>query len=416
MQIHKLKGGCKIIGNNIVSVNATEAYNDIGYHAKKNDRLPMVYVDIDDNTNTFSSSSASLELPETTNKIVKVGLYWAATYQYGKGDIKKKENEYMYTNEADRVDDFNIILFKAPDSAYTTVTGKILEDQKDSIGRPYLCYADVTEVLNGSKKTSGSYTVANMRASEGHILGGSSGGWMLMVVYENPEEPLRQIDIYEGFKSVSESFFEVEVDIGDNFNKETDNAQLFLGVLEGDERLKTDEVTIKAQDYAEKKPLYSKVRPQNNFFNSSITYFGEIVDNRNPNSINTLGFDLATMDITKYKSSGSGKLGIKFNSVRDAFLLFFMGVAKEIHANETSVAKQIAVKDTVVNLTDSLKIRESFRIEGISSGYYLVTNVFSNDELASKWKLRVETLGLKPKSFVNPKKIGNIFMWPREKA
>lgn len=48
------------------------------------------------------------------------------------------------------------------------------------------------------------------------------------------------------------------------------------------------------------------------------------------------------------------------------------------------------------------KIRR-FTIEGMDSGYYLVTNVFSKSKLAENWTNKLSNLGYNPQSYVNPK-------------
>ncbi|MEM9144301.1 MAG: hypothetical protein AAGA86_15025, partial [Bacteroidota bacterium] len=50
-----------------------DAYNDRG---QNNHRLPMAYIDIDEDASTFSSSSANLNAP-SYSRVIYAGLYWA---------------------------------------------------------------------------------------------------------------------------------------------------------------------------------------------------------------------------------------------------------------------------------------------------------------------------------------------------
>jgi hypothetical protein len=62
-----LKGDMTLIANSIVNRNekkdnANSPYNQLDDKAKLNDEFEMVYIDIDNDETTFSSSSASLSL------------------------------------------------------------------------------------------------------------------------------------------------------------------------------------------------------------------------------------------------------------------------------------------------------------------------------------------------------------------
>ena len=48
------------------------------------------------------------------------------------------------------------------------------------------------------------------------------------------------------------------------------------------------------------------------------------------------------------------------------------------------------------------KVRR-FTINGMDSGYYLVTNVFSQSKLAENWKTKLLNLGYNARSYINPK-------------
>lgn len=68
-----LKGDMLLIGNNILSRHKTDAYNGTGTN---NGSDNMVYVDIDSDADTFSSSSADLKITSKANcfKVVYAGL------------------------------------------------------------------------------------------------------------------------------------------------------------------------------------------------------------------------------------------------------------------------------------------------------------------------------------------------------
>lgn len=404
-----IKGSAKAIGNNIVSLDSKEPYNKVGYHAEKNDRLSMVYVDIDEDPNTFSSSTAMLISPKNYTRVAYAGLFWSAVYEYEEGKIKKVRGDYEYIVQKERQEDFNTILFKGPSNNYNSILGTVLEDHKDSIGRPYLCYADVTKVLNSNSEISGNYTVANMRATQGHVLGGSSGGWLLYVVFENPADPLQKFMLYNGFRSVEKESYSIEFSGFNPSKNEIRKANLSLGVLEGDERLKTDILSISSSTATVPKELSSKARLRNNFFNSTISNNGEISMDRIPNSINTLGLDIASFELEDNQliTSSTESVKLDFETVRDKFLIFFLGFQIEVATKDALVNNEVSiVKDTIASQgigEDKIEVRETLQISNLEKGYYLITNIFSNPDLANNWKDFLREKGYNPMSFINPK-------------
>ena len=84
------------------------AFNDLTVN---NDDTKMRYVDIDRDTETFSSSQATLTLPEDFKKIAYAGLYWSATYAYEKGTRKEQKGNYDYRGSGERSAVINQIKF-----------------------------------------------------------------------------------------------------------------------------------------------------------------------------------------------------------------------------------------------------------------------------------------------------------------
>jgi len=72
---------------------------------------------------------------------------------------------------------------------------------------PYAFYADVTDLITALPDPQGEYTVANIRATEGVLLGGggSAGGWTLVIAYENPSMPGKLITTFDGFAWVKDT-------------------------------------------------------------------------------------------------------------------------------------------------------------------------------------------------------------------
>ncbi|MEE1964565.1 hypothetical protein V1387_17890 [Allomuricauda taeanensis] len=390
-QIH---GGLVAIGNTIVGVDSKNAYRKRGNEVKKNDELSIRYVDIDNDHTTFSSSSADLLLP--VKEISYAALYWTATYPYEKGSVKGKRKRHRYNIEVDRVSDFNTIQFTLPNHTTHILQGVVLSDFKNDIGGPYVCYADVTELIKESEKKVGTYMVANIRASQGRILGGSSGGWMLAIVYKDDQEPIKDISLLHGLHPLDKLSSPTTIPFELNLNGSIKHAKLITAVLEGDEGLKTDRLALVTEGV--RFPLHSGLRPKNNYYNSTISEFGQITSKRNPNSTNTLGFDLATVDLENELGASetaytNNSFQIEFESKRDLFFLFFVGLDVVIpsgKANGIAENKTAPITETTTN-------------QGYASDYYLVTNVFSEHHYALAWKKHLVELGYTPGTLIHPK-------------
>jgi len=268
-------GSTTVIGNNIVSEHATNPFND---HLVMNDKLKMTYVDIDDDPSTFSSSQATLSLPENKTKIVYAVLYWSAIYKYDKGLLKRQGNAKKYKGDVSSRDNIvNKIKLKLPNNSYQKVIGKVIYDdfEKDVFpnNTPYACYADITNLLQGTSSVNGDYTVANIKATQGYVSGGCSGGWLLYVVYEAPTKQPVYVTTYNGFIQVSRQNHS-NIIFKDFKTKEKGfvKTYLTLATLEGDQKLKTDQCLLFNPSDSTYVALGNSVRDSKNLFNSKITF------------------------------------------------------------------------------------------------------------------------------------------------
>ena len=94
--LHKqfyIYGDATVIGNNILSKHKTKSFDN---YFMVNDEVKMKYVDIDSDSETFSSSAAELKLPKETRKVVSATLYWSAIYSFKNGVKKRKGNRIIY--------------------------------------------------------------------------------------------------------------------------------------------------------------------------------------------------------------------------------------------------------------------------------------------------------------------------------
>ncbi|MEH6745881.1 MAG: T9SS type B sorting domain-containing protein [Maribacter arcticus] len=314
-----------------------DAYNVTGSSSEYNDNLNMQYIDVDNDNTTFSSSSATLTVPNIDCALVRyAGLYWSAVY---------------VNNDRSNIDD---IKFRTPDGAYQDITADeiIFDGNADAdfgYYSPYAAYKDVTSIVAGMTNPNGEYFVANVRASTGsNISGGISGGWKMVVVYEDPNLPgdkfITTFDGYAGIKSGQ------SVDIPINGFTTLPApfpvyANMGVAALEGDNRIGGDALQINANGTFN--TLSNGENPANNFFNSSISINDNQFNARNPNSSNTLGWDV---DMFEIPNGGAGNTIIpndatsailRASSSQDKYDIFFTSFDVDIIAPNIILEKRV---------------------------------------------------------------------------
>ena len=442
------RGDIAIAGNTIV-----------GKHSKKvpksnnliNDGTDMRYIDVDDDKSTFSSSSAYMSIPENA-KIKSALLYWSAIYSCNKSRKVIKGNRILYECDDQRDQDFNQVLLKTPDLPYQPVTGSVVFDGikqerfKDSA--PYVCMADITSMISEQGIKEGWYTLANVKATQGFISGGSSAGWFLIITYEDELESAKFITLYDGLLYL-EPRKDYDLKLG-GFKTALEgpvNSSLMFSALEGDKTISRDQVFIRnANDTL--KALRSKYRPQRNFFYSSITTKNKIRQGGKPFLPNTLGFDLIELDVENTDNTTIGndqdEITLKFQTKGDRYHLFFTAFKTEIDTSfyERKVKNQVEVvklditakndfedeAETIVGLQNSSNTNKSknsakttndnsnskrvmsdddyivqkLNIAGLEPGFYIVTNVFSKTNLATRWEKVMTAKEFSTYTFINP--------------
>ena len=333
-----IEGGITIIANNMVSRTATGNYNG----PDDNTTQPSVYVDIDNDPTTFNSSSAEFINPEVTEPcidILRAFLYWAAA-DAPSGIFGDEDNQPDW--------DFNEVKLMLPgENEYTTVTADevIYRDRDDPRytfnNQPYICVKDLTDdVTILGEDIYGDYQVANVEAKIGRLGSvGTAAGWQIVFIYESPELPAKNITLFDGYSHI-------ESPNGANTNVVVDfdgfitvpngpvRGDIVMGGLEGDRRLRGDQLQIRNVAGAFEN-LVAPQRDPNNFFNSRITVNdGDFID-RNPASTNTLGFDAAVFELNNPNNTilnnQSTATTIRITSNQETYGLYLLGLAVEVY-------------------------------------------------------------------------------------
>lgn len=328
-------GNSVLVGNNILGHHASKPMleNDVA-----NDMVKMKYIDVDDDKRTFSSSEATITDIPAYSQIKYAALYWSALYPYEKGILRAIDGKARYLERGERNPEINKILFRIPGQDYQPIVGEILNDtygDKDfESTAPYVCRADVTEMLQQLENANGVYTVGNVRATEGKVAGGGSAGWLLYVVYENEQESLKYFTNYDGLIEVDRNVVDIPFSGFRSKQEGRINPTLGVAALEGDRKIRTDQMLLYSDKTDEFVAMGNEQRSAQNFFNSSITIGNSVYEGRNPNSSNTLGFDLLKFDIpnegNRFFDANTTATILRFQTRADRFYLFFVSFEIEM--------------------------------------------------------------------------------------
>lgn len=417
-----LKGDIVIFGNNILNRNAAKTnaltpYDERGKKAKLNDELEMDYIDIDKKKNTFSASSAQFIAPFKKPKIVFAGLYWAATYPFERGKLVRKGRPINVLDK--NRNDVSQVLLKLPKkNKFETINGEIIFDgskKEEYINTmPYVAFADITSLVDKLKTPEGDYAVANVMATRGAVEGGSAAGWAIVLVYEDPNAPMRRIEVKDGFLEFPKTKKPIVFTKFQAPDEDEITARISGAVLEADPSVGENKLAIKTT----KAGIFLEAdkRPLSNFFNSSITEDDDYKQGRVPQSSNTLGFDIFNSEIPNFENRiiepNITEINAEITSTEDVFYLFLMALSidseenPEIPAkkeeqpaeapkveeakNEMPATPEPPKEETTAPKSEEpiVKAPSNLRkatIQGAKKGYYTILAAFSTEENATRY-------------------------------
>ncbi|GAA0921682.1 DUF3344 domain-containing protein [Streptomyces thermoalcalitolerans] len=263
----------------------------------KNGDFDMFYVDVDDDPNTYNSSQAEVRLP-AGSRVTYARLYWGGNLRVG---------------EQKPPEDNNRVLIAEPGGAYKelladTVIGHRVADGADA----FQASADVTKLVRESGP--GLYTVAQVNVAAGKSAAGAWGGWTLVVAYENPAEPLRDIALWDGFAPLkSRGAQEMRL----RNLRFPANAKGIAGFVayNGDRGTTGDSFTMTdGQDKSV--TLSNPANPANDVLNSTISD-PAAPPARVPSYAHTLGYDSDVFDLTDQLPRTGDQMTFRLHSQRD---------------------------------------------------------------------------------------------------
>ncbi|TDC22698.1 DUF3344 domain-containing protein [Streptomyces sp. 8K308] len=256
----------------------------------------MAYIDVDSDPNTYNSSRAELRLP-SGSRVTHARLYWGANIRVG---------EHKPPQDNGRV------LIAEPGGQYKELLADSVIGHRDTGDQAaFFASADVTELVRWSEP--GYWTVAQINVAMGHSEAGGWGGWTLVVAYENPAEPLREIALWDGFVTVDGQSALADVRLPDLEAAAGGHGSLGVVAGGGDVGRGGDTVTVRT-DGGRATSLGDDANPVTDVMNSTIADHGLAVGAREPAHANTLGFDSDVLDVSGMLADGAGALGVGFGS------------------------------------------------------------------------------------------------------
>ncbi|WP_237744919.1 DUF7507 domain-containing protein [Kribbella catacumbae] len=260
-----------------------------------NNSWTMQLVDTDSDADTKSSSSAGVTLPAGA-RVLYAGLFWGAARSAGNGG-------------SGTTSDGTTMKLRVPGAAaYTAVTSS-QTDYLSGSNRDYSSYVDVTEQVRSAG--SGTYWGADVPTGTG---GDRYAGWSLVISYQDPTAPLRDLTVFGGYARIT----------GSDVNQTTlsgflappagaVNARFGMVVYEGDVGITGDYFAVNGTRLAD------TLSPSANFFSSRITAGGVNLTDRDPAHVNNLGPDAKVVDAPGVIPNGATSAEVTFATRGDAY-------------------------------------------------------------------------------------------------
>jgi uncharacterized repeat protein (TIGR01451 family) len=328
-----------------------------------NNDFVATYVDIDGDSSTVNSSSATFVMPNNST-VLWAGLYWSG---YSGANNNGVSNDPRAK-----------VKLKTPGStAYQTVNA-----QGCTVATPAQCwfatnannvnsqyayqgFADVTTLVAGSG--GGTFVVADIVAD----IAGSNryGGWSMVIAYRNPNLQPRNIAVFDGFLAINNTTAQ-NITLNGFLTPPSGAVDTKLGVVgwEGDKPYKTDSMTLTApavnttvgdpcgviSEAAQVTTFANSAGETNNYFDSTITTtVGATVNNttaRNPNYPYSMGTDVHILDF-------SGKLnhcqtGATLSLPTSSSDVFYLGVVSFSTSTYTPIVAPTVNKTVKIINTD----------------------------------------------------------------
>ena len=319
---------------------------------------------------SYTSGVATFTSPYTSNAA------WGATFTISSLTRNTSRNyseaQYQSSSYANMVLSASknytkkVISLKGPGATnYETITGNSeIRFPGTSQSGIFIGYSEITDYVKAHG--AGAYTVADIALTEGvNTNPGLSGGWSMVVIYENPLMKSRAVTLFDGYAYVNGQlagggeYGNIPISGFTTVGSGPVNMKLGVMAAEGDVNLSGDYLSV--QKLNANPAIYNTTNyltlnhagnATTNFFNSSIFPF-PVAGNSNPNLINNTGVDFSMFTIPNVDNLVIGNnqtaTTFRFGSTSDVFTIF--GFAMSVDAYIPEPKAMISV-NSINNITN----------------------------------------------------------------
>ena len=191
---------------------------------------------------------------------------------------------------------------------------------------------------------------------------GRHGGWSLVILVEDPNEPFRNLSVFDGFQQINPSN-PVDITVSGFLSPPSGPVLAEVGFLtyEGDEFYTGDYAQFNGTQ------LGDAVNSTTNFFNSRITDGGAYVSTKNPDYYDQLGFDAKVINTVGIVSPGDTSATVQLRSAGDWYYNGLVTTAIDIYVPNLVLDLQKSVIDLNggdVHPGDTLEYHVTFSNQG----------------------------------------------------
>lgn len=250
------------------------ATGGVGTHS--NNEFSMRHIRIENDASVFSSSNATLAMP-TGATVLFAGLYWSGSLNGG-GASETLARQ---------------VKLRAPGAGnYATLAAQQFDSLLVGAGKQYQAFRDVTSIVQAAG--NGVYTVADVDSF--NFAANVWGGWSLVVVYRDLDQPLRNLSVFDGWLIANSAAAPLDIQVTGFTTPLTGPVTSRLGVLAWDGDRNEEDAFVGLQfgpDAANLSNVSNAANTADNFWNSTISVDGTMLTTGMvPAYRNTLGMDL----------------------------------------------------------------------------------------------------------------------------
>jgi len=291
-----------------------------------------------------NGSSAVLNLPPLST-VLYAELLWSGSFNVAGQDLSAFiNNNVQFTTPAG--------VFSVPFDPATATT---------ILNALYVRSADVTAIVQAAG--AGTYTVGGIVATTSAIDNTTNaGGWTLMVVYENPTLPIRNMSIFVTSEFVSIGSGSTPAVITGFFTPASGavSGRLLVSALEGDSNRVGDQLLF-GPTVGTLTPVQGPNNPIDNFFVSQINgddgtldttgTFGTLNHPLGTNGVGRRqGYDITNIDVSAQLVNSQSSAVIQGTTTGDAYLINGLGLQIDVNAPKFDAFKSANV--SVANVGD----------------------------------------------------------------